>query len=208
MIHLGVTGGIGSGKSTVAALLARLCTGVVLDADHMARAVTLSGGSAIPALRARFGEAIVGADGAMDRGIARQRAFDDLAFRAELEAIIHPLVQQEIANAQDAALRRGSRVFLYDIPLLIESKHWRARLDRVLVVDCSAETQMARVIQRSALPPARVKSIMQAQASRQQRLAGADLVLFNDGIGLADLEKQCQQVCTILGLHTLAKDSA
>lgn len=208
MIEIGVTGGIGSGKSTVAGLLARYCAATVLDADQIARAVTLSGGSAIPALRAHFGASIIAESGAMDRNYARGRAFEDPGFRTQLEAIIHPLVQQEFLQARRTAQLQGIQVLLYDIPLLIESAYWRPRLDHVLVVDCTATTQVARVAQRSGLPEEQIRSIMLAQAPRELRLAGADLVLFNDGISLPDLEKLCQQVCTILGLHTLAKDSA
>lgn len=201
MIRLGVTGGIGSGKSTVAGMLARFGAGSILDADEVARAVTLPGGAAISALQATFGPEIVTAEGAMDRAYARQRAFADAGFRGQLESVIHPLVKLSFDEAEQSALAQGVPLLIYDIPLLVESGHWRARLDQVLVTDCTSATQIARVHQRNGLPEAQVQAIVSAQASRSMRLSAADFVVFNDGIDLSVLGKQCQQVCTILGLH-------
>lgn len=208
MIALGVTGGIGSGKSTIAELLASLARGRILDADHIARAVTLADGSAIPALREAFGPQILSPDGSMNRGLVRQRAFAEPGFRSRLEGIIHPLVRSEFLLQEEDARKAGVPLLIFDIPLLVESTHWRNSLQHVLVADCSEETQVQRVQKRNGLDSNAVRAIINAQAPRLRRLAAADIVVFNDGIGMQQLEKQCQQVCTILGLHTLAKDSA
>ena len=183
---LGLTGGIGSGKSTVAALLAQ-CGAGVIDADAISRALTASGGAAIAPIRAQFGAAFIAADGAMDREHMRLRVFADPQAKAKLEAIIHPLVGQQVAAQAQALAHAGARCIVFDIPLLVESGHWRKRLQRVLVVDCSPATQINRVQARSGLPGEQVQRIMATQASRQQRLAAADLVLCNEEISLIEL---------------------
>ena len=183
---LGLTGGIGSGKSTVARRLAELGA-VIIDADAIARSVTAPGGAAMPAIRAQFGDEFVTAEGALDRDRMRQRVFSDSQAKQQLEAIVHPLVGEETARQTRAALARHPPVIVFDVPLLVESAHWRDRVDRILVVDCAEDTQVHRVVSRSGLEPAAVQRIMAAQATRAQRRAIADWVLCNDGLSLAQL---------------------
>lgn len=192
MFRIGLTGGIGSGKSTVAQLLtARGAT--VVDADAMSRALTQAGGAAMPAIAATFGDAAVQPDGAMDRAYMRKRVFEQADVRRQLEQILHPLIGQAMQAAAEAA----TGVYLvYDIPLLVESlDRYRQKMDRICVVDCEETQQIARVQARSGLSVKTVTEIMSAQASRQQRLAAADDVIFNGiGITLAMLDARVQQV--------------
>ena len=197
--RLGVTGGIGSGKSTVAALLTERGAALI-DADAIAHAVTASGGAAIAALRSHFGPDAIDATGALDRARMRARVFADSNARQQLEAIVHPLVGQAIAAAAAQAQRSGARAIVYDIPLLTESPHWAAQLDAVLVVDCTETTQIERVQQRSGLTAAAVRAIMATQNSRAQRLAAADITLFNDGLTLPALKTKTHEIASRLGL--------
>lgn len=196
---LGLTGGIGSGKSTVAALL-QTQGAHVIDADALARATTATGGAAIPAIREAFGSALLNAAGALDRDKMRQLAFSDASTRTRLEAIVHPLVSAAIEREALQAEIEGANCLVFDIPLLVESAHWRKRLHRVLVVDCSSETQIQRVMQRNGMSRTEVQGIMAAQAKRMQRLRAADAVLFNDGIRLDVLALQVQQIGRQFGL--------
>lgn len=198
MIRLGITGGIGSGKSTVAQCLQRFCQSVILDADAISRQSTAPGGLAIPALIRACGTALIAQDGGINRSAVRQRAFSDPTFRQTLETIIHPIVQAEMARIEMECMARSVPVLIYDIPLLVESGKWRAHLHQVLVVDCSEDTQVQRVQSRNQMQAKEIRAIIRAQATRTQRLACADLVVCNDGISLQELEKQCQQVSTIL----------
>ena len=198
--RIGLTGGIGSGKSTVAGMLAKLGAAVI-DADAISRSLTAPGGRAIEAIRQQFGEHMIGPDGAMDRQAMRQRVFSAPLARARLEAIIHPLVGQITREQAQAALQAGRRCLVHDVPLLVESgDRWRMQLDRVLVVDCEAATQRARVVARSALAPEEVDRIITQQATRGQRLACADLVIFNQGLDLLQLETQVRQAAGHFGL--------
>lgn len=199
MQRIGLTGGIGSGKSTVLQMLAELGAGTV-DADAVSRSVTAPGGAAIPALRERFGPAFIAEDGSLDRARMRELAFQDPDARAGLEAIIHPLVGAAIREQEQLALAQGRPCLVYDIPLLVESAHWRRTLDRVAVVDCRPETQVARVMARSALPEAQVRAILAAQASREQRLAAADVVICNEGLTLDELKQEVRQAAMSFGL--------
>ncbi len=183
---LGLTGGIGSGKSTVAAMLAE-CGATVLDADAIARSLTAPGGAAMAPIAQTFGPQAVATDGGLDRDFMRARAFSDASTRTQLEAIVHPLVGQTIQARSQAASDQGARWLVWDIPLLVESPHWRPLLDTVLVVDCRPDTQIARVQARNGLSAATVRSIMAAQASREQRRAAADWVIFNDDLCLQQL---------------------
>lgn len=196
---LGLTGGIGSGKSTVGQFLAQ-AGAALIDADAIARAATGPGGAAMPAVRAQFGEAFVTAEGALDRERMRVLAFADPGARARLERIVHPLVGQAIAAQTQAAIAAGSPLVVLDIPLLAESQRWAPQLDAVLVVDCHPDTQVARVVARSGLAPEAVRAIMAAQASRAQRRAVADMVLCNDGIGLEALRGLALQAGRRFGL--------
>lgn len=199
MIRLGVTGGIGSGKSTVSQYLARICSGAVLDADAISRKSTAPDGLAVATIARVLGDTYISPDGGLDRTKARQRAFSDPGFRQSLEAIVHPIVQAEMLRIATECAAHCIPLLVYDIPLLAESgKRWRAQLDQVVVIDCSEETQVQRVQSRNHMPVNDVKAIISAQAARAQRLACADMVIFNDGISLLELEKQCQQVSTIL----------
>lgn len=188
-VRLGLTGGIGSGKSTVAALLVEFGA-TLIDADAISRASTAAGGSAIEAVRAAFGDEFITADQAMDRDRMRARIFADPTARAQLEAIIHPIVRAEI-DQQLAALPRG--VAVLDLPLLAESSAWRERCDLIWVVDCAPETQIRRVMQRNGWPRSQVEAVLAAQASREQRLAIADCVINNEGVTLAELGAQVRQ---------------
>lgn len=199
MKTLGLTGGIGSGKSTVSGMLVALGAALI-DADANARSVTAPGGAAIEAIRTQFGPVMVTADGALDRARMRELAFRDPAAKRSLESIIHPLVG-ELGRAQLAAARAaGHTCVVYDIPLLVESGHWRAQLDAVLVVDCLPATQIARVVQRSALTEEAIQAIIRAQAPRLLRMAAADAVIFNDGISLAALRDAVEGFAQAFGL--------
>ena len=199
MLRLGLTGGIGSGKSTVAAML--LARGaVIIDADAISRTSTAAAGSAIEAIRQTFGPEYVNEDGALDRDRMRQATFSDPQVRARLEAIIHPLVREESERRESAAQADGVACLVFDIPLLVESGKWRRKLDAVLVVDCTIAVQTERVMARSGLARDAVVQIIASQASRAQRLAAADLVLFNAGISLVDLEARVGQAAQRFGL--------
>lgn len=199
MKTLGLTGGIGSGKSTVAAMLVERGAALI-DADANARSVTAPGGTAIEPIRAAFGGAMIASDGALDRARMRALAFGDPAAKRRLEAIVHPLVGALGQQQLDAARASGHLCAVYDIPLLVESGRWRALLDAVLVVDCRAETQVARVVARSGLTEQAVGAIMAAQAPRQLRLAAADAVVYNDGIPLDALRNAVHRFADAFGL--------
>ena len=175
-LRVGLTGGIGSGKSTVAALLAE-CGAVVIDTDAISRALTAPGGSALPALVREFGPDVLGADGALNRTRMRELAFGDPAAKLRLEKILHPMIALETARQAAAG---GARPLGFDVPLLTESRHWRARVDRVLVVDCPQATQVERVRRRSGWSEEAVRAVIAQQAPRAARRAIADAVIFND----------------------------
>ncbi|MEO6626577.1 MAG: dephospho-CoA kinase [Burkholderiaceae bacterium] len=199
MLRLGLTGGIGSGKSTVAAML-QARGAVIIDADAISRATTAVGGTAIEAIRRSFGAEFIDPHGALDRDRMRQATFADLQVRARLEAIIHPLVGEESARRESAALAYGTACVVFDIPLLVESGKWRRKVDAVLVVDCAAEVQIARVMARSGLARSGVEQIISVQVSRAHRLAAADVVVYNAGIDLCELEVLVGKVVQRLGL--------
>ena len=193
MLRLGLTGGVGSGKSTVAKMLVEHGA-TLIDADGISRATTAAGGTAIALIVAQFGSGAISADGSMNREAMRQRVFADRSIRQQLEAIIHPLVSTESARQTEAAREAGCALLVLDIPLLVESSRWRKQLDRVLVVDCEVTTQINRVIQRSGWTQAMVENVIASQATRTQRLAAADLVIYNDELALDDLAKQVRQM--------------
>lgn len=198
-VRLGVTGGIGSGKSTFAAML-QTCGAALIDADVIARSVTQPGGAAIDAIRARFGPDFIDAQGALDRARMRALVFADTGAKERLEAIVHPLVGSAIAQAAAAAGQAGHRLIVFDIPLLTESGRWPRELDAVLVVDCREDTQIARVQARSGLAEDAVRSIMATQSSRARRRAAADFVVYNDGLALSDLQTIARRVAASFGL--------
>jgi dephospho-CoA kinase len=175
MFAVGLTGGIGSGKSTVADCFASL--GVpVIDTDAIARQLTAPGGAALAAIRAVFGEAVMQADGTLDRAGLRRRVFAAATTRHQLEAILHPRIRQEVAQA--LATLAAPYVIIV-IPLLVETGGYRDLLNRVLVVDCPEELQVARVMARSGLAHDEVQAIIAAQAGRAERLSEADDVIVN-----------------------------
>ena len=174
---VGLTGGIGCGKSTVADAFGALGATIV-DTDAIAHALTGPHGAAMPALVATFGPACAGPDGALDRAAMRALVFSDLSAKASLEAILHPLIRDAASAA--AAAATGPYV-IYVVPLLVESGSWRERVGRIVVIDCPEMLQISRVMSRNGLPEAQVKAIMATQASRDQRLAVADDVIHNDG---------------------------
>jgi dephospho-CoA kinase len=196
---VGLTGGIGSGKSTVAQMLAELGA-VVIDADALARQVTQAGGAAIAAIAAEFGDQFIDSTGAVDRARMRDQVFADADARRRLEAIIHPLVQAQTELLAALAAADGCRCIVFDVPLLVESRHWRRRVERVLVVDCLNETQILRVMARSALEREAVEKIIASQASRLQRLRAADTVLFNEGLTFGQLRSEVAQAAAHFGL--------
>ena len=199
--RIGLTGGIGSGKSTVAGMLRELGAAVI-DADAISRGLTAAGGAALPEIARQFGTHMIGADGALDRSAMRQLVFADPAARQRLEAIIHPLVGQQTAERAQAALAQGCRVLVHDVPLLVEAgERWRRQLDRVWVVDCEEATQRQRVMARSGLSAAEVQAIIDQQARREQRLACADGVIRNEGLDLAALREQVQQAWQHMTYH-------
>ena len=199
-LRLGLTGGIGSGKSTVAQRLSAHGAAVI-DADALSRALTAPGGAAIPAIAAQFGAQIIAADGGLDRARMRQQVFDDAVARQRLEAIVHPLIHAQIDHQVQQAQARGAGVIVFDIPLLAEGgPRWRRQLDGVCVVDCSEATQIARVMARNGLTREQVLSIMASQATRSARLSVADGVLLNDGIDLPGLHARVDALAAGLPL--------
>ena len=198
--RIGLTGGIGCGKSTVANMLAARGA-TVIDADAISRSLTAPGGRAMASIAQAFGPQMVDDQGAMDRQAMRNMVFQNPLAKQQLEAIIHPLVSQITAEQTQAALQTGRRVLVFDVPLLVESgERWRKQVDRVIVVDCDAQTQRQRVMARSGLAAEEIDRIMALQASRSQRLACADLVIFNQGLSLTELETQVAQLATDFGL--------
>lgn len=197
LFTVGLTGGIGSGKSTVADQFAALGASVI-DTDQIAHALTAPHGAAMPALLAEFGPQFATPEGALDRVRMRQLVFADPGARVRLEGILHPKIRE--ATAAAAAIATGPYVMLV-VPLLVESGSWAERVNRVLVVDCPEALQIQRVMSRNSLPEAQVRAIMAAQASREQRLAAADDVILNDD-GIALLGPQIER------MHTFYLDNA
>lgn len=193
---IGLTGGIGSGKSTVASQLVTQGATLV-DTDAIAHALTTPGGAAMPALRQRFGDDVAGPDGALARARMRALVFADPHAKQALEAILHPMIG---AEAQRQAAAAGDGVVVFDVPLLSASSHWRASCQRILVVDCSAETQVQRVMARSGWSDEQVRRVIALQAPREQRRAMADAVIFNDGIAPETLADEVTQLWALWGL--------
>ena len=189
MIAIGLTGGIGSGKSTVAARLAALGAAVV-DTDEISHSITRAGGAALEAVRTAFGERFIGADGALDREAMRELVFEDPAARSRLEAILHPAIREAAEKALAAA--RGDYVVVV-VPLLFETRGFLDRVARTLAVDCPEELQVERASKRSGLAPGRVRAIMAAQWPRWRRLQAADDVVWNGGEP-AGLAPQCERL--------------
>lgn len=187
MLKIGLTGGIGSGKTRVADMLAAWGASVI-DTDLIAHSLTARGGRAIEPIERTFGAEMIDASGALDRQRMRKCVFADTAERQRLEAILHPLIASEVL----AQASRATGLYLvFVVPLLVESGRWLDRIDRVCVVDCDRETQIARVQARSGLTLETIHQILDAQATREQRLAVADDVIINDQTTtFAELENQ------------------
>jgi dephospho-CoA kinase len=178
---VGLTGGIGSGKTTVADMFAARGAAII-DTDLIAHRLTAPHGAAIEQIRTSFGPEFLTPEGAMDRAKMRNHVFQDSAAKSRLEAILHPLIRNE---TEQAAKKADGLYLIFVVPLLVESGTWRQRVSRVLVVDCSEETQVRRVMHRSGLTEPQVRSIMAAQATRPQRHSAADDIIDNDGDALA-----------------------
>lgn len=190
---MGLTGGIGSGKSTLGQMLIeRGCP--LIDADAISRQLTAPGGEAIAPLRQLFGEVCIDTSGALDRTYMRQLVFTNQDAKQRLQQLLHPLILQQIERDEQHLIKKGNSLVVLDIPLLVESSHWRSRLDRIIVVDCEEDTQIERVVQRSQLSADAVRQIMANQASRLQRLAAADIVIYNNDHSLDHLRAQAQQI--------------
>lgn len=186
MFAVGLTGGIGSGKSTVADLFA--AHGVPLvDTDLIAHRITAPHGIAMPQIAAKFGDSFVAADGSLDRARMRTLVFSDDGARKRLEGITHPLIRAETEREQREA--QGPYVIVV-VPLLVESGSWKTRVNRVLTVDCSVETQISRVMSRNGFSREQVLAIIARQATREARLVAADDIIDNDNAPLKSLKAQ------------------
>jgi len=196
-LRVGLTGGIGSGKSTVAKVLAD-CGAAVIDSDAISRLVTSPGGTAIELIAKQFGPQFITPEGAVDRDAMRQLVFANAGAKKQLESIVHPLVGEEAARQAASA---ESSCIVFDVPLLVESGRWRQRVDQVLVVDCNEATQISRVMARNGWTRKAVESVMAGQASRNQRLAAADICIYNDApMSLAVLTGTVRQLAQRFGL--------
>ncbi|MBU3606003.1 dephospho-CoA kinase [Polynucleobacter sp. MWH-Creno-3A4] len=189
---IGLTGGIGSGKTAVSKLLAQLGAGIV-DTDLIAHHITGPGGSAIPLIREQFGSEYIGDDGALDRAKMRALVFENPESRKLLEAVTHPLIRQETIKQALQSAQDGALYLVFVVPLLIESGAWKGLIDHLVVMDCPKETQIERVMQRSNLSRLEIERILAAQASREERLSQADTVIKNQG-RLEDLELEVQSL--------------
>ena len=201
VVRLGLTGGIGSGKSTVASLLAARGAAVV-DADAIARELTAPNGLAMPMIAETFGQDFITAAGALDRDKMRTLAYSDPTVRKRLESIIHPLVARETQSQASIAATDGRACIVFDIPLLVESPIWRQKVDHVLVVDCTPEAQVSRVMARSRLTRNAIEKIISSQAGREQRLSAADTVIFNVDVTLESLADEVRQISHRFGLSS------
>jgi dephospho-CoA kinase len=194
--RIGLTGGIGSGKSTVGARL-QARGAELIDADAISRATTASGGAALPAVREVFGVDFIDEQGALHRSRMRELVFADPTARQRLEAIVHPLVAADIARRVSSS---NKACIVFDVPLLAESPRWRPQLDRVIVVDCSEATQRRRVKARNGWDDAVIDGVLRSQSPRLLRLAIADAVVFNDTEGLDRLHAAVDRLSAGFGL--------
>jgi dephospho-CoA kinase len=189
---IGLTGGIGSGKTTVSDLLAQLGAGVI-DTDLIAHQITSPGGCAIAPIQTYFGSDFIDSIGALDRSKMRSLVFQNHEAKKALEAITHPLIKQETIKLAKQLAEDGFPYLVFVVPLLVESGNWKGQIDHLIVVDCPEEHQIERVMQRSNLSRSEVMRIMKAQATRQKRLAVADTVIENQG-KLAELKEAVEQL--------------
>lgn len=193
MLRIGLTGGIGSGKSTVARMLTQKGAHLI-DTDDIAHRLTQTGGVAVPALRAAFGPSVIDPQGALDRVQMRELAFSDARAKQVLQDILHPLIRMQV-RAQEQSAPAAAKALVFDVPLLVESGGWRERVDHVWVVDCREETQIDRVAGRPGWTREAARAVLERQATRAQRRACADVLIFNDGgFGLQALSEQVQRL--------------
>ncbi|PIF29045.1 dephospho-CoA kinase [Acidovorax sp. 56] len=198
--HIGLTGGIGSGKTTFGLLL-QIHGAAIIDSDQIARQVTGPRGDAMDAIAQTFGREYLDETGALDRARMRQLAYSTPQAKSALEAIVHPLVSLHSSQQAQAAEASGARVIVFDVPLLVESGRWAQRLDAIVVVDCPEHLQIQRVMARNGLERATVESILAAQAPRRIRRASADIVIDNgDNCALADLQQLATETAALFGL--------
>ena len=189
-MRIGLTGGIGSGKSTVAAMLVERGA-TLIDTDAIARSIAQPQGAAMPAIEAAFGTAVIAADGGLDRARMREIVFNDAQAKQRLEAILHPLIGLE---TERLASQASGTPIVFDVPLLVESGRWRRAVDRVLVVDSSEATQLKRVVARSGWAADAVQAVIGQQASRAARRAAADAVIVNEGLSMEALAQEVEQL--------------
>ena len=189
---IGLTGGIGSGKTAVSDQLAKLGAGII-DTDVIAHQITAANGAAIKSIREQFGSDYIGADGALDRAKMRTLVFSKPEAKKILEGITHPLIRQKTIEQAFELAKNGVPYLVFVVPLLLESGNWLSLIDRLVVVDCPVETQINRVMHRNNLPRAEVEKILQTQASREERLAHADFVIENQG-NLDQLNEEVSQL--------------
>ena len=189
---IGLTGGIGSGKTTVSDLLAKLGAGII-DTDLIAHQITAPNGAAISLIEKQFGPDFIAADGALNRDKMRSLVFTSPEARKSLETIAHPLIRQETTRQALQLNKDGAPYLVFVVPLLVESGSWRHLIDLLVVVDCPKETQIKRVMQRSNLPEEEIERILAAQASREDRLKHADVVIENQG-SLEELEAEVENL--------------
>ncbi len=197
MWRIGLTGGIGSGKSTVARLLVQHGAELI-DSDAIARQLTQAAGAALPELVAAFGSAVIAPDGTLNRTKMRQLVFSDPEAKHTLERILHPLIH---ARAYQQAAAATAKVLVFDVPLLVEAPHWRERVDQVWVVDCLERTQIARVLQRPGWTENAIRAVLTQQVTRAQRRACADVVVFNDELALEALADEVGSLWAGLPMH-------
>ena len=196
ILKIGLTGGIGSGKSVVARLLEKEGA-VIIDTDKIAHQITAPDGQAMTQIKTKFGNAFINADGSLNRVAMRELVFNNSDAKTQLEGITHPLIQQETERLAQEAAKNNPPYIIFMVPLLIESGRWLnqnpPKIDYLVVVDCPKELQIQRVVQRNEIDPKLIEKIIATQTSREKRLEVADYVIDNSA-NLESLEKQCQEL--------------
>jgi dephospho-CoA kinase len=196
ILKIGLTGGIGSGKSAVAQLLEKKGA-FIIDTDKIAHQITSSNGQAMTQIKAEFGDAFVNTDGSLNRSAMRELVFNNPKAKAKLENITHPLIHQETERLEQEAIKNKPPYIVFMIPLLIESGRWLnqtpPKIECLLVVDCPKELQVQRVVQRNEINPELIEKIIATQASREKRTEVADYIIDNSS-DFEHLERQCEEL--------------